>query len=185
MKSATFYGMLKFLQFVEISYTNHSSSSHQAEMEAMEVDIDPNPAQYQAGPSIILETANTQSASSSKTASNSPLHLDLRHQCLRLVRDLGYLDTSKSSLRSQIPQDILQYAYSSDALVPPSRLLESLANLAEVDGFALLVFTRFQAISCDLIARWLCDTDGLDISVWQRRLFVLAELSEPRPDLWR
>ncbi|WVR04698.1 hypothetical protein IAU60_001709 [Kwoniella sp. DSM 27419] len=110
----------------------------------------------------------------------SPLHLDLKEQSRLLLADMGCstLETAPVS----VPRIIFDHAAGSGA--SPSELLGALSLMAAYEGSSQHVLSRFRPILIDILARWLEDSQSSDLASMERRLAVLASLSNVEPRLW-
>ncbi|KAK8847475.1 hypothetical protein IAR55_005333 [Kwoniella newhampshirensis] len=128
-------------------------------------------------------TSVASQAAATIAADSFPLHLDLRHQLNLLLGDIGLTSASPSPPVS-VPRIIFDYATSDGTSASTSQLLDALSLLAAYEGVSNYVLSRFRPILIDLLARWLDDAAFADQALTERRLDVLASISELHPELW-
>lgn len=80
------------------------------------------------------------------------------------------------------------WAYEPSQAVLPSRdVLDVISQVASTPGCAYLIVKHFRPLLVDIFARWLLTHDNETKSEerWETELFVLAEIAEFVPELWK
>ena len=79
------------------------------------------------------------------------------------------------------------WAFEPSQAVPTRDVLDVISQVASTPGCAYLVVKHFRPLLVDVFARWLLqnDTETKTQERWETELFVLAEVAEFVPELWK
>jgi hypothetical protein len=86
---------------------------------------------------------------------------------------------------STVSDALLGYAFHSNTT--SGRVLQALSEVAAIPGTTFLLVKHFRPLLVDLFGRWmLTDSKATkETGQWERELFILAEVVEFVPELWR
>jgi len=118
-------------------------------------------------------------------------YFPLRSRIIDLLTDLNVTQdgpTRRAEFMPQSSHEILwRYAFEPAQATTTSEALNILAQVASTPGCAYLMCKHLRPLLVDIFGRWLLTNhnDNKSQEQWERELFVIAEVAEFEPELWK
>lgn len=152
----------------------------------MQVDIIDLDADSESVSSSVMVIEDPTTTTDQHMNTEEVTRFPIKQQLTTLLEELGV--TSRNDRPSYIPEDTFDLAFESafaSSSSTSATTLEGLSQLLGIPGLTELFIKHFRPILLDLVARWLVSISSQTASEeWERKLFVLAEISQHVTEAW-
>jgi hypothetical protein len=118
-------------------------------------------------------------------------YFPLRSRIIDLLTDLNVTQDEPIRRAEFMPQTshetLWRYAFEPSQATTTSEIFNILAQVASTPGCAYLMCRHMRPLLVDIFGRWLLTNhnDTKSQEQWERELFVMAEVAEFVPELWK
>jgi hypothetical protein len=142
-------------------------------------------------PSITEMDVETSASDSSMPTSGDLRYFPLKSRVANLLADLNITKDDRTRraefMLGSSHETLWQYAFEPTQATTASEILNILAQVASTPGCAYLLCKHLRPLLVDIFGRWLLTNinDTKSQEQWERELYVMAELAEFVPELWK
>ncbi|KAJ9101874.1 hypothetical protein QFC21_003214 [Naganishia friedmannii] len=152
----------------------------------MQVDIIDLDADSESVSSLVMVIDDPTMAMDHQLRTEDVTRFPIKQQISTLLEEIGV--KSRNDRPTYIPEDTFDLAFGSafaSSSSTAATTLEGLSKLLGIPGLTDLFVKHFRPILLDFVARWLVSISSQTTSEeWERKLFVLAEISQHVPEAW-
>ena len=118
-------------------------------------------------------------------------YFPIRNRIIDLLTDLNVTQDERTRRAEFMPpsthETLWRYAFETSQATTTSEILNTLAQVASTPGCAYLMCKHLRPLLVDIFGRWLLTNhnDTKTQEQWERELFVMAEVAEFVPELWK